>query len=244
MGSQDKIVAKHSLGQNFLVNSNIIKEITTIVMNSKPEHITEIGPGKGAFTKVFYDTTLPLTLIEKDTNLSQLIQNNYNNIELYNLDFLDYKTLNYRTTYFGSLPFNMSRKIIEKILKSDTFKNPAFFIIQKEVAEKYLNKNKNEIGFIREIYADFGILFNIKPGNFNPRPKVTSSFVKFVPKENNSKKIEKEDLEILIHRSFVTPRKTLKNNLSMYSYKIPNRIMNKRADELELSDYVSILQNS
>ena len=87
-------------------------------------------------------------------------------------------------------------------------------------------------------------MFNIKPGNFNPRPKVTSSFVKFVPKENNSKKIEKEDLEILIHRSFVTPRKTLKNNLSMYSYKIPNRIMNKRADELEFSDYVSILQNS
>ncbi|MDD3474773.1 MAG: rRNA adenine dimethyltransferase family protein [Candidatus Dojkabacteria bacterium] len=243
MGFQNRVTAKRSLGQNFLVNSGVIEKITTIVIDSKPKHITEIGPGKGAFTKVFYGTTIPLTLIEKDNNLFQLLQNNYKNIELYNLDFLDYKTSNFETTYFGSLPFNVSKEIIDKILKSETFKNPAFFIIQKEVAEKYLNRNKNELGFTREIYADFKILFDIKPGSFNPKPKVTSSFVKFIP-NNHLGSINKQDLEILIQRSFKMPRKTLKNNLSTYGYKIPENINNERATELELDDYVSILQHS
>jgi 16S rRNA (adenine1518-N6/adenine1519-N6)-dimethyltransferase len=244
MGFQNRVIAKRSLGQNFLVNSGIITKITTIVIDSKPKHITEIGPGKGAFTKVFYDTTVPLTLVEKDRNLFQLLQNNYSNAQLYNLDFLDYKTSNFETTYFGSLPFNVSKKIIEKILKSDTFKNPAFFIIQKEVAEKYLNRKKNELGYIREIYADFEVLFDIKPGSFNPRPKVTSSFVKFIPKNNNLKSVKREGLELLIKRSFRIPRKTLKNNLSTYPYKIPEGLIRKRSTELELSDYVSILQHS
>ena len=244
MGFQSGVTAKRSLGQNFLVNSNLIEKIVIIVLDSNPKHITEIGAGKGAFTKVFYETTVPLTLIEKDYNLFQLLQNNYTNAQIYNLDFLDYKTSNFETTYFGSLPFNVSKDIINKILKSKTFNNPAFFIIQKEVAQKYSNREHNELGFIREIYADFEILFDIKPGSFYPRPKVTSSFVKFLPKRDFKFPVDTKDLETLIHRSFKMPRKTIQNNLSNYKYKIPNALKNKRATELQLSDYVSILKNS
>ena len=244
MGFQNRVTAKRSLGQNFLVNSNLITKIVNIVIDSNPKHITEIGAGKGAFTKVFYETTLPLTVVEKDNNLFELLQNNYSNAQLYNLDFLDYKTSDFETTYFGSLPFNVSKEIIEKILKSETFNNPAFFIIQKEVAEKYSNQEPNELGFIREIYADFKILFDIKPGSFSPRPKVMSSFVKFIPSKEYKYSTNTENLEMLIHRSFKMPRKTIKNNLSNYKYKIPNALKNKRATELQLSDYVSILKNS
>ena len=136
------------------------------------------------------------------------------------------------------------KEIIEKVLKSETFNNPAFFIIQKEVAEKYSNQEPNELGFIREIYADFKILFDIKPGSFSPRPKVMSSFVKFIPSKEYKYSTNTENLEMLIHRSFKMPRKTIKNNLSNYKYKIPNALKNKRATELQLSDYVSILKNS
>jgi len=176
MGFPNRLIAKRSLGQNFLVNSNLVEKIANIVVNCHPKHITEIGPGKGAFTKVFYEATVLLTLVEKDNDLFLLLQNSYKNAELYNLDFLDYKLSNPNTTYFGSLPFNVSKEIIEKILKSDTFNNPAFFIIQKEVAQKYSNKDANELGFIREISSEFKIFFDIKPGSFYPKPKVTSSF--------------------------------------------------------------------
>jgi 16S rRNA (adenine1518-N6/adenine1519-N6)-dimethyltransferase len=243
MGLQSKINPKRSLGQNFLINESVIEKIVNVVLESNPKHITEIGPGKGAFTKAFYETTTELTLVEKDFHLAQLLQNYYKNAELHNVDFLDFKLTKPETTYFGSLPFNIAGDIIHKIISSYTFNNPAFFIIQKEVAEKYLNRDRNTLGLIREIYADFKILFDIKPGNFRPRPNVTSSFVKFVPHSKYTD-IDKQGLQSIIENSFRLPRKTLKNNLKPYNYQIPQEYISKRPAELDISDYVSILERS
>lgn len=243
MGFQNRIEPKRSLGQNFFINDNLVRKIIDEVLKSLPEHITEVGAGKGAFTKVFYETTVGLTVIEKDFVLAQFLQNNFKEAETYNIDFLDFPLQDKNTTYFGSLPFNVADEIIKKILISDTFKNPAFFIIQKEVAEKYLNRKKNPLGLIREVYADFEIIMDIKPGNFLPRPKVTSSFVKFIP-HNRYQDIDKNALEGLIVRSFGMPRKTIKNNLKPYSYKIPESLLLKRGAELSIEDFVSILEFS
>jgi 16S rRNA (adenine1518-N6/adenine1519-N6)-dimethyltransferase len=243
MGFQNRLIPKRSLGQNFIVNDDLVKKIAKIVLEKTPEHITEIGPGKGAFTKVFYDTTSGLTLIEKDNTLAHILENKFPDTVIHNNDFLDYKLENPNTTYFGSLPFNMHLPIIKKVLTSYTFTNPAFFIVQKEVALKYQNKDTNSLGLTREIYADFEILFNINPGNFKPRPNVTSSFVKFTPK-NKYIDIDKEGLELLIKRSFKMPRKTLRNNLKPFSYQIPVGLENNRPKELELDDYISILEAS
>jgi 16S rRNA (adenine1518-N6/adenine1519-N6)-dimethyltransferase len=243
MGFQNGIKPKRSLGQNFFNNEKLIEKITKIILESNPKHITEIGAGKGAFTKVFYEFTIGLTLVEKDFTLAQILQNNFNEAEIYNKDFLDYELKNSNTTYFGSLPFNVSKEIIEKIIKSYTFSSPAFFIIQKEVAEKYLNKEINPLGLIREIYADVEYIFDIKPGNYTPRPNVNTSFIKFIP-HNRYLNVNKEALEELIERSFKMPRKTINNNLKPYNYLLPNYLESKRPAELKLDDYVSILESS
>lgn len=243
MGFQNSIKPKRSLGQNFLINDEIIKKIVVLILDSNPKHITEIGPGKGAFSKLFYNSKLPITLVEKDNVLAQLLENNLPSADIYNDDFLNFKLKNPETTYFGSLPFNIANEIIKKIITSYTFSNPAFFIIQKEVAEKYSNREVNPLGLIREIYADLEILLEIKPGNFKPRPNVTSSFVKFVPHHKYTS-IDKEAAETLIQRSFKMPRKTINNNLKQYSYQIPPELESKRPHELDLSQYMSILQSS
>lgn len=243
MGFQSGVAPKRSLGQNYLINESIIRKIVKVVLESNPEHITEIGPGKGAFTKAFYETTIDLTLVEKDFTLAQILQNNYKETAIHNIDFLDFNLNNPNTTYFGSLPFNIAGDIIHKIITSYTFNNPAFFIIQKEVAEKYLNKKRNTLGLVREIYADFNILFDIKAGNFKPRPNVTSSFVKFTPHDRYTN-IDKNSLEELIGNSFRLPRKTVKNNLKPYKYKIPQSLESKRPQDLCINDYVSILESS
>ena len=243
MGFQNRVIPKRSLGQNFIVNDNLVKKIVNLVLESNPEHITEIGPGKGVFTKVFYETTSALTLIEKDNTLAQILENKFPDTVIHNQDFMDFKLENSNTIYFGSLPFNMHLPIIKKVITSYTFNNPAFFIIQKEVALKYKNSNPNSLGLTREIYADFDLLFNIKPGNFSPRPNVISSFVKFVPK-NSYLDIDKEGLELLIERSFKMPRKTLRNNLKSFHYKIPNILESKRPGQVDLNDYISILKAS
>jgi 16S rRNA (adenine1518-N6/adenine1519-N6)-dimethyltransferase len=243
MGFPSRLTPKRSLGQNYLVNEQVVKKIVDIVLDSNPEHITEIGPGKGAFTKAFYETTINLTLVEKDFTLAQILQNNYKDTTIHSIDFLDFKLDNPNTTYFGSLPFNVAGDIIHKIITSYTFNNPAFFIIQREVADKYYNRECNTLGLIREIYANFEILFDIKAGNFKPRPNVTSSFVKFIP-HNRYTDLDKQGLEDLIENSFRLPRKTIKNNLKPYSYDIPQDLESKRPAELELPDYVSILERS
>ena len=243
MGLQSRINPKRSLGQNFFNNEKLAKKIVRIVLESNPEHITEIGPGKGAFTKAFYDTTDKITLVEKDSHLARHLRDTLPKADIHNIDFLDFKLSQNNTTFFGSLPFNVSDEIIEKIIKSNAFTNPAYFIIQKEVAEKYRNRENNLLGLIAEIYADTKILFDIKAGNFKPRPNVDASFIKFTPHSRYSE-INKEELEKLIKRAFRQPRKTLKNNLKGYSYTIPNELERKRPHELSLDMYISILQAS
>ena len=243
MGLQNRVEPKRSLGQNFFANEELAKKITNIVLESSPKHITEIGPGKGAFTKAFYETTVPLTVVEKDSHLSRILKKTFPKADIHNIDFLEFDLANSNTTYFGSLPFNVSDEIIDRIIKSNTFNNPSFFIIQKEVAEKYLNRGNNPLGLITKIYADCEIVLGIKAGNFKPRPNVDASFIKFVP-YNRYTHVDRVDLEKLIIRSFKQPRKTLKNNLKQYSYKIRNDLELKRAHELNLDMYISILQNS
>jgi 16S rRNA (adenine1518-N6/adenine1519-N6)-dimethyltransferase len=241
MGLQSRVKPKRSLGQNFFNNEELAKKIVKTVLESKPRHITEIGPGKGAFTKAFYETTTEITLVEKDLTLFRLLTNTFPKATIHNTDFLDFKLTRDDTTYFGSLPFNVSDEIIEKIIKSETFNNPAFFIIQKEVAENYRNREINLLGLITHIYADVEILFDIKAGNFKPRPNVDASLIKFTPNEKYSN-ANREELEKLISRSFRQPRKTLKNNLKPYNYKIPKEYRIKRPHELTLDMYVSILE--
>jgi 16S rRNA (adenine1518-N6/adenine1519-N6)-dimethyltransferase len=240
MGFQNRVKPKRSLGQNFFINSELKKKIVNTVLQEQPEHITEIGPGKGAFTKAFYDLTDSLTLVEKDSLMADILENKFPDADIHNVDFLEFKLGNTQTVYFGSLPFNVANDIIKKIISSYTFTNPAFFVIQKEVAEKYRNIERNPLGLIREIYADFEKMFDIKPGNFKPRPNVTSSFVKFVPHEKYTD-IDKGALELLIERSFRMPRKTVRNNLKPYNYDIPITLEGKRPHEIDLKGYVSIL---
>jgi 16S rRNA (adenine1518-N6/adenine1519-N6)-dimethyltransferase len=243
MGFQSRVKPKRSLGQNFFINEDLVKKVIKTVLESKPKHITEIGSGKGAFTKAFYGVTTSLTLVEKDKILAQNLESMFPEAKVYNLDILTFELDNPDTTYFGSLPFNISKEIIEKIIKSYTFNNPAFFIIQKEVAEKYRNNYTNSLGLIREIYADCKKIFDINPGNFRPRPNVTATFIKFIP-HDKYKDINKEELELLIQRSFTKPRKTLHNNLKMYDYNLSKTFSSKRAAQLSLEEYISILKAS
>lgn len=243
MGFQSRLKPKRSLGQNFFNNKSLAQHIVNLVLETTPTHITEIGPGKGVFTSLFYVTTKKISLIEKDSSFSDDLQLLFKDLSVHNQDFLEIDLVNSDTTYFGSLPYNASKPIIKKILTSKTFTNPAFFIIQKEVADKYANKKTNQLGLIREIYSDCKILLTIKPGNFKPKPKVMSSFVKFTP-HNKYPNIDKVQLETLILNSFNQPRKTLKNNLKNTRYQLLKNEESLRPSQLSLNQYVLILNRS
>ncbi len=243
MGFQSRIKPKRSLGQNFFVNKSLAQHITDLVKTSCVSQILEIGPGSGSFTENFYGTTEKLVLIEKDDTLVLELEIRFPKADIIHADFLDVKLPEKDITYFGSLPYNVSKPIIKKILTSDTFTQPAFFIIQKEVADKYTNRDRNILGLIKELYADCKVLLTIKPENFSPRPKVMSAFIKFTP-HNRYPDVDKIAMEKLIIEAFKQPRKTLKNNLKNTKYILNPEEETLRPDKLNIEQYISILKRS
>lgn len=238
--------AKKSLGQNFFINKNLKSHIVNKVLENKTKFVIEIGPGLGYFTEDLIANFENVIVVEKDITLANNLKSRFPKIEVLTGDFLDLDLNILKDkdiTYFGSLPYNVSKPIIKKIIEHKTFKNKAFFIIQKEVAEKYFYKKPyNILSLTTAIYAEFKKYFDISPDSFRPKPNVNSSFVSFTPKQVNLK--DAESLEQLIHCAFKQPRKNLKNNLknSIYSDSV-KEFSNLRPAELSLNEYIKILDN-
>jgi len=239
--------AKKSLGQNFFVNENLGNYIINILSNSNCTSVIEIGPGLGFFTEKLVKKFKNVIVIEKDKEIAQNLKFQFPKVLVINNDFLDINLdtiADQNTTFFGSLPFNVSKKIIKKIVESRYFTNPSFFIIQKEVAEKYLYKKPYSIlSLTTAMYADCKKVFDISSDSFRPKPHVTSSFISFSP---TKRKIDnKEDIANLIKLSFRQPRKNILNNLKGTRFeKGTQEFKNLRPEQLSLDDYIKLYKYS
>ncbi|KKQ11196.1 MAG: Ribosomal RNA small subunit methyltransferase A [candidate division WS6 bacterium GW2011_GWE1_36_69] len=242
---------KKSLGQNFFVNENLGEKIINFVKDESPEIIVEIGPGRGFFTHKLSIFSQQLVLIEKDDILAEDLKISFPNSIVLNQDFLDwnFKELEQfsgkKIIFYGSLPYNISKPIIQKIISSGFFSNNCYFIIQKEVAEKYVSKepNNNILSLRTQLYAKPKKLMDINPGAFMPRPKVMSSVIKFSPIEKQTD-INEEKFIKFIENCFRSPRKTLRNNLKNISSRLQDEeLFNKRPQELTLEQYIHIFTN-
>ena len=212
------IKPKKSLGQNFLINQNILKKIVSLI-KLKDKSILEIGPGTGNLTSyILENNPKKLIVVEKDKFLINHLKKKFENkIIIINDDILkinEKKLYNERLIVFGNLPYNISTEILAKwIINLDT-KNFWFdaliLMFQKEVADRILSKfNSSNYGRLT-ILANWKLevekICDIKPGSFFPKPKVDSSLLFFKPKKKfyqlkNSKNLEK------ITRTFFNQRR-------------------------------------
>lgn len=240
---------KKSLGQNFFINEHLGERIISYIAQENPDLIVEIGPGRGFFTKKLSRITSNLLLVEKDDILVQELELTYSNI--LNIDFLDWdfkeliQNKDKKLIFFGSLPYNVSKPIIQKIISSEFFNNNCYFIVQKEVAEKYIAKSpdSNILSLKSQLFADPVKVFDISPGSFFPPPKVTSSLICFTPKQQKLQ-LDYEKFIKFLEISFRSPRKTLRNNLrgiNLNTDAFP--ILNKRPQELTLDEYLLLFNN-
>ena len=119
---------KKSLGQNFLIDKNIVNKIINLV-NLKNKNIIEIGPGKGALTsEIIKKKPKSIILIEKDRSLANNLSLKYlnnKNITVLNNDFLKFDLDNLKSKFviLGNLPYNISSQILLKIIREDSFPN-------------------------------------------------------------------------------------------------------------------------
>ena len=253
--------AKKSLGQNFLIDKNIIKKILNLV-SIKNKNIIEIGPGRGALTEeILNHQPKTLILVEKDYHLANKLIEKYKNnkiIKIFNTDILKFdieKFTKLNTNIFGNLPYNISSQILVKILK---YKNwpPKFdnliFMFQKELGEKiissYPSKNYGRLSIISNYRLNVIRKFLISPNSFFPKPKVNSMVVHFQPKKSDLLDINKIlKLEKITNILFSNKRKMINKNIQKILTlneinSISDLKMNLRPSEIKPEIYYKIAE--
>ena len=251
------IKAKKSLGQNFLIDKNILEKITSIV-DIHNQYVLEVGPGTGNLTAlILKKKPKKLYVVEKDNHLAlQLREKFKNELEIVNEDILKINENSFfeeTVTVFGNLPYNISTEILSKWiinLKEKIWFNSLILMFQKEVADRIIAE------FNTSYYGRLSILSNwklnikkicdIKPNSFLPKPKIDSTLLFFSPKRNFYKIKNPKNLEIITRTFFNHRRKMIKkpfNQLFNGDKKILEKLnlnLNLRPQNLKLTDYYKI----
>ena len=215
------IKAKKSLGQNFLVDKNILEKITNTT-KIKNKTILEIGPGTGNLTSyIIKKNPKKMFVIEKDNELAINLENKFNNqLTIINDDILNIDETNLfkdKVTVFGNLPYNISTEILSKWiinLRDNFWFECLILMFQKEVADRIIaecnTSNYGRLSIICNWKLSIKKIFDIKPDAFSPKPKIDSSLLYFYPKKNFVKIKNPKNLEKITRIFFNQRRKMLK----------------------------------
>lgn len=251
------IVAKKSLGQNFLIDRDILKKISEITP-IKDKIVLEVGPGTGNLTTfILKKTPKKLIVVEKDnelaTNIAEIFKDQ---LTIINDDILnvDEKSLSSeKITVFGNLPYNISTEILSRWivnLKTDFWFDHLVLMFQKEVADRIIaDFNTSDYGRL-SILSNWKLnitkICDIKPESFSPRPKIDSSLLFFSPKKNFIKINDPKNLEKITRVFFNHRRKMIKkpfNQLFNGNKKVLEKLkinLNLRPQNLNIETYYKL----
>ena len=237
-----KIPIRKKWGQNFLIDPNIIRKIISVLNPDKKQTILEIGPGKGALTKILSIMDLNVHAVEIDPMLCDYLRyKKLNNLKIYNEDILkfDLSVIPKNYMIIGNLPYNISTPILFKFLENKGW-NKMVVMLQKEVAERIVsshgNKKYGKISIMMQSFFDVNLEFNIPKTVFNPQPKIISSLLVIKPKKNIHTEYKK--IKIIVENAFKHRRKKLAHNLkNIIEENEYNKIKDKRAEQLSVADY-------
>ena len=256
-----KPFAKKSLGQNFLVDQNYIKEIIIALDPQPGETVIEIGPGRGALTRHLVESGAEVVAIELDRDLIPVLQNEFGKNENFRLieddalqiDFskLDaqpskIKDQSSKIKLAANLPYYISTAILQRLIEQRAVFSEFVLMLQREVVDRMTAEPGNsERGFLTvlvEAFCETEKLFDVPPTAFRPAPKIWSAVARLRVKE--SPEIEDEALfRNLLSLGFAQKRKTILNNLKG-KYPAAREVLersgiepNRRAETLTLDEW-------
>ena len=250
------IRANKNLGQNFLINEEVVKNIVGCSNIEKEDLVIEIGPGLGTLTKYLLEKAGKVICIELDTKMLQILEDRfslYNNFELINNDVLkvDLKNIIEKEKTEGkiknvkivaNLPYYITTPIIMKLLEEELELESITVMIQKEVADRLIaipgEKNTGAITYAVYYYATSEAIMEVPNSSFIPEPAVTSKIIKLnIRKEPIVTPKNKEKMFKVIKCAFMQKRKTLLNSLTN------NKIFENKNQGIELLKSLQINEN-
>ena len=251
------IRAKKSLGQNFLIDKNIINKIVNFV-ELKNRNVLEIGPGTGNLTEeILRKNPKKNLVVEKDNNLANLLKEKFKDkIKVINRDILktnENSLYNETLTVLGNLPYNISTEILCKWilnLKEKTWFDYLILMFQKEVADRIISdfntKSYGRLSILANWRLDIKKVFNISPLSFKPKPKIDSTVLFFKPKKNFFSFKDSKNLEKITRIFFMHRRKMIKKpyyQLFNGNISIASKIgidLNSRPQNLDFETYFKL----
>lgn len=264
-----KIRANKELGQNFLINEEVINNIVDSSEIKKDDMVIEIGPGLGTLTKRLLDKAGKVLCIELDTKMIKILEDRfseYENFELINQDVLkvdleqiieqNKKTNIKNVKIVANLPYYITTPIIMRLLEEKLDIESITVMIQKEVADRLIEtpggKNTGAITHTVYYYCNSKKIMEVPSNSFVPEPKVTSEVIKMELRKNPAVNIENPKVMFMIIKSaFMQKRKTLLNALTntkvfvnkeegIQVLKKLNLNENIRAENLSIQDFANI----
>ena len=250
------IKANKNLGQNFLINEEVVTNIVDCSNIDKQDLVIEIGPGLGSLTKYLLEKAGKVICIELDTKMLQILKDRfslYNNFELINNDVLkvDLKNIIEKEKAEGkiknvkivaNLPYYITTPIIMKLLEEELELESITVMIQKEVADRLIaipgEKNTGAITYAVYYYATSEAIMEVPNSSFIPEPAVTSKVIKLnIRKEPIVTPKNKEKMFKVIKCAFMQKRKTLLNSLTN------NKLFENKNQGIELLKSLQINEN-
>lgn len=255
---------RHVLGQHFLANRSLLQKIVSIIDPREDDLIIEIGAGKGALTRPLAEKAGKVVAVEKDRTLIPCLESlGTPNIEIIEADVLavdlpglirTWKGLSRNTKIAGNLPYSISSPLLFRILEARDYFSEAFFLLQKEVAERIA------AGPGTKKYAPLSIFFqnefvtrieiSVSPGSFSPPPSVDSALISLKKRETSLfSPADGGDFREFVKTAFAHRRKILWKNLRRLDIR-PDRLeaareklgldRAARAEELSIGQFAGL----
>ena len=241
---------KKSLGQHFLHDENICKKIVKSITMKPDMNLLEIGPGGGALTKYLVEQKdINYKTIEIDEEKVAYLQHHYPVLKdkIIHVDVLK-ATPPFENNFsvVGNFPYNISSPIMFKILEWETQVDEVIGMFQKEVAMRIADKPGTKLygilSVLMQAFFEVDYLFDVHENCFTPPPKVKSGVVRFTNTKNPFEINDKKKFIQLVKAAFNQRRKTLRNAWkgTLQPELLSQDIMNKRAEQLTVADFVSV----
>ncbi|RZJ73271.1 16S rRNA (adenine(1518)-N(6)/adenine(1519)-N(6))-dimethyltransferase RsmA [Flavobacterium sp.] len=252
----DKVKAKKHLGQHFLTDENIARNIADSLVGKDYSDVLEIGPGMGVLTKYLLEKDYTTYVIEIDTESVEYLNVHYPKLhgKIISKDFLKY---NINEVFedrpfaiIGNFPYNISSQIVFRALEL-RHQIPEFSgMFQKEVAERICEKKGSKaygiLSVLVQAFYEADYLFTVSETVFNPPPKVKSGVLRLTRKQDYTLPCDEKLFFRVVKTAFNQRRKQLRNSLKSFglSDKLrENPIFDLRPEQLDVAQFISVTQN-
>jgi len=251
-----KVRAKKHLGQHFLKNDSISKQIAeALTMHNNAKIAIEIGPGMGALTKFLLKKIedFELHVVELDYESVDYLKKNFIELEnrIISHDFLKIPLSQITTeplTIIGNFPYNISSQILFKAVENKDQVTELVGMFQKEVAERIAeppgSKRYGILSVLLQAYYDLEYLFTVDAQEFDPPPKVQSGVIRM--RRNTREKLPCDDklFKRVVKTAFNQRRKTMRNSLKalIIEFEVDKdlEVFNKRPEQMSVEQFIEL----